>query len=198
MNFDEMDRTALLEEIRRMQRRMEGLKEASGQLENQLQNRDIEIIKIKRELQDRMAESICRENERRRDHDRFKTLVLNIPGAVYRCANDAYWTMEFMSDQIEELSGYPAEEFVNNSVRSFKSIVHPEDVIKVVNAVNNGINDHLPYSIEYRIRHRDGRIRHVYERGIGIRAEDGTLLWLDGVIFDQSRVNHRELTLPEW
>lgn len=198
MKLDEMDRSALLEEIGRMQRRIEGLKEASGQLEHQLRNRDIEIIRIKRELQDRIAESICRENEWQRDHDRFSTLVRNIPGAVYRCANDAFWTMEFMSDQIEELSGYPAADFINNSVRSFKSIVHPEDVIKVVNAVNNSINDRRPYTIEYRIRHRDGHVRRVYERGMGIRAEDDTLLWLDGVIFDQSRVNHHEMTLPEW
>jgi len=30
----------------------------------------------------------------------------------------------------------------------------------------------------------------VYERGIGIHATDGTLLWLDGVIFDISNNTH--------
>jgi PAS domain S-box-containing protein len=199
MNYDEMDRSALLETIGRMERRIEGLKEASRQLESQLQGKDVEINRLKRELQERIAEGICRENEGRLDQERFRTLVANIPGAVYRCANDAFWTMQFMSDQIEDVSGYPAGEFVNNAVRSYKSIVHPEDVIKVVNAVTNGINDRRPYTIEYRIKHRDGSVRHVYERGIGVHAEDGTLLWLDGVIFDHSRVNnHQEIMLPEW
>ncbi len=199
MNFDEMDRAGLLGEIDRLQNKIEGLKAASERLEQQLQNRDVEINKVKRELQDRIAESICRESDMRRDQDRFRTLVSNIPGAVYRCANDAFWTMEYMSEQIEDLSGYTPEELVNNAVRSYKSIVHPEDVFKVVNAVNDGVNARKPYTIEYRIKHRDGSIRHVYERGIGIHAEDGTLLWLDGVIFDQTVLpNSQENFLPEW
>ncbi len=199
MNYEEMDRSALLEEISRLQKKIDGLKEFGSSLEQQLQSRDIEINRIKRELQDRIAEAICRENDMHRDQDRFRTLVGNIPGAVYRCANDAFWTMEYMSDQILALSGYPASDFVNNAVRSYKSIVHPEDVIKVVNAVNDGVNARRPYSIEYRVKHRDGSIRHVYERGIGIHTEDGTLLWLDGVIFDQTVLpNHYENTLPEW
>ena len=199
MTYDEMDRSALLEHIGRLEQRIEGLKESGRQLEAQLQGRDAELIRVKRELQDRIAEGICRENDKRLDQERFRTLVSNIPGAVYRCSNDAFWTMQFMSAQIEEISGYPADEFINNAVRSYQSIVHPEDVIKVVNAVNNGVSQRRPYTIEYRIRHRDGGIRLVLERGTGVYADDGTLLWLDGVIFDhQSVPSLQENHLPEW
>lgn len=199
MNFDEMDKAGLLGEIDKLLKKIEGLKGTSEKLEQQLQNRDVEIIKVKRELHDRIAEAICRENDMRRDQDRFRTLVSNIPGAVYRCANDVFWTMEYISEQIEDLSGYTPAELVSNAVRSYKSIVHPEDVFKVVNAVNDGVNARRAYTIEYRIRHRDGSIRHVYERGIGIHAEDGTLLWLDGVIFDQTVIpSNHEFFLPEW
>lgn len=199
MTYDEMDRSALLEHIGRLEQRIEGLKESGRQLEAQLQGRDAELIRVKRELQDRIAEGICRENDKRLDQERFRTLVSNIPGAVYRCSNDAFWTMQFMSAQIEEISGYPADEFINNAVRSYKSIVHPEDVIKVVNAVNNGVSQRRPYTIEYRIRHRDGGIRLVLERGTGVYADDGTMLWLDGVIFDHQNVpSLQENHLPEW
>lgn len=199
MNYDEMDRNALLELAGRLEKRIEGLKESGRQLEAQLQRKDAELIRIKRELQDRIAEGICRDNDQRLDQERFRTLVSNIPGAVYRCANDAFWTMQFMSEPIEEISGYPACDFINNAVRSYKSIVHPEDVIKVVNAVNNSISDQRPYFIEYRIKHRDGSIRPVIERGTGVFADDGTLLWLDGVIFDHQRIpSMQENHLPEW
>lgn len=199
MNYDEMDRNALLELAGRLDKRIEGLKESGRQLEAQLQRKDAELIRIQRELQDRIAEGICRENDQRLDQERFRTLVSNIPGAVYRCANDAFWTMQFMSEPIEEISGYPAGDFVNNAVRSYKSIVHPEDVIKVVNAVNNSISDRRPYTIEYRIKHRDGSIRQVLERGTGVFADDGTLLWLDGVIFDHQRIpSMQDNHLPEW
>ncbi|HEY9830132.1 MAG TPA: PAS domain S-box protein, partial [Stenomitos sp.] len=43
---------------------------------------------------------------------RFRTLVSNIPGAVYRCKYDADWTMEFFSQEIEQISGYPASDFI--------------------------------------------------------------------------------------
>ncbi len=36
--------------------------------------------------------------------EKFRTLVSNIPGAVYRCAADEYWTVEIISDAIKDLS----------------------------------------------------------------------------------------------
>ena len=35
----------------------------------------------------------------------LRSLVANIPGAVYRCACDADWTMQWLSDEIEVISG---------------------------------------------------------------------------------------------
>lgn len=40
--------------------------------------------------------------------ERFRGLVDNIPGAVYRCRCDDHWTMEYISDSIETISGYLA------------------------------------------------------------------------------------------
>ena len=53
--------------------------------------------------------------------------------AIYRCALDSDWTMEWLSDEIESLTGYPAADFIHNAVRTFASVLHP-DVSKVVAA----------------------------------------------------------------
>ncbi len=37
--------------------------------------------------------------------ERFRTLLSNIPGAMYRCNLDSDWDMEFISDNIEAISG---------------------------------------------------------------------------------------------
>jgi PAS domain S-box-containing protein len=193
MEHGEMSREELLERIGELQKRLEGAKESNRELSSQLQAKDAEVMRISRALEERQAECIRRESECRKSADQYRSLVANLPGAVYRCANDANWTMEFISVQIEELTGYPASDFIDNEVRSYNSVIHPEDVIKVVDAVNEGLKHRRPYIIEYRIRHKNGSIVPVYERGAGAYADDGNgeLLWLDGVIFEVIH-NHRE------
>lgn len=60
--------------------------------------------------------------------NRFRGLVANLPGVVYRCENDANWTMRYMSDEVSSLTGFPASDFIDNRVRSFSSVVHPDDL----------------------------------------------------------------------
>ena len=55
----------------------------------------------------------------------LRSLVANIPGAVYRCACDEDWTMEWLSDEIEAISGYPASDFIESAVRTFASVDPP-------------------------------------------------------------------------
>ena len=113
--------------------------------------------------------------------ERFRTLVSNIPGAVYRCALDPEWTMEFVSDAIEEISGYPASDFIGNRVRSFASIVHPDD--SGAQVVEDAVTAGASYALEYRIVHRDGHVRWVHDRGQAVGGADGRVR-LDGAIFD--------------
>jgi len=116
--------------------------------------------------------------------ERFRTLVANIPGAVYRCACDPDWTMKFISDAIQSISGYPASDFLDNRIRSFASIIHPDDRTLVEDAVWDGVKCNRPYVIEYRLLHADNSPRWVYEKGQAVRNSFGDILWLDGAIFD--------------
>jgi CheY-like chemotaxis protein len=55
----------------------------------------------------------------------LRSLVGNIPGAVYRCACDGDWTMLWLSDEIAEISGYPAADFIESRVRSLSASSTP-------------------------------------------------------------------------
>jgi PAS domain S-box-containing protein len=128
----------------------------------------------------------------RESEEQFRTLVSNIPGAIFRCAFDADWTMEYLSDSIEAISGYPAADFIQNRVRSFASIIHPDDTDMLEDAVGEG----RPYEAEYRIVRSDGAIRWVHERGQAARGANGEL-WLDGSIFDVTEQKMAESALRE-
>jgi diguanylate cyclase (GGDEF)-like protein/PAS domain S-box-containing protein len=123
-------------------------------------------------------------SELRVSEERFRTLLSNIPGAMYRCGLDSDWDMEFISDNIESISGYPASEFIQSSVRTFASIIHPDDREGVEQTVGDAVDRGEPYILEYRIVGADGGIRWVYEKGQGVFGPEGTVLWLDGAIFD--------------
>ncbi len=148
---------------------------------------EAKIAELEQELRDcQQSEAILRQGE-----EQFKTLISNLPGAVYRCACDADWTMTFISDAIEDISGYPAKDFIDNQVRTFASIIHPEDQQRVEMAVKEAVTQQQPYVVEYKIIHADGSTRWMSEKGQGIFDAQGNLLWLDGAIFD---ISHRKQT----
>ncbi len=128
---------------------------------------------------------------------RYRTLVGNIPGIVYRFAHDEEFTIQYMSDYVEQISGYPASDFIANKVRTFASIIHPDDVAEVNRTLADGIKSTTYYSLEYRIVHRNGKIHWVYERGQCVKDEDGMLDHNDGFILDITENKKAEQALVE-
>ena len=128
---------------------------------------------------------------------RFRTLVANLPGVVYRCYYDSDWTMSFISEAIADISGYPASDFINNQVRTFASIIHPEDWVKRKLVVEEARNTKTYYRLEYRILHVDSCVRWVLEQGQIVCPQDRDIGWSDGFILDISDRKRAESALCE-
>jgi PAS domain S-box-containing protein len=118
-----------------------------------------------------------------KSQQRYQSLINNIPGITYRCKADDYWTMEFMSAQTRNITGYPAEEFTGNKNRSFLDIIHPDDQHKTFKVIPD-IHRNKSFALNYRIKTAHGAIRHMEETGQGIFDENGTLTHVEGVIYD--------------
>jgi PAS domain S-box-containing protein len=127
----------------------------------------------------------------------LRSLMENVPGAIYRAANDSIWKVQRVSDEIESITGYPASDFVDASKRTIVTVTHPDDREPVDREIKAAIAAGRPFQLEYRILHADGGIRWVLERGVKTIDRDG-VEWLDGIIFDiterreaeQLRVDH--------
>ncbi|MBW1839832.1 MAG: PAS domain S-box protein, partial [Deltaproteobacteria bacterium] len=149
---------------------------------NDDQGNRIGAVGIIRDITERkQIEKTLQESE-----ERLRTLVSNIPGAVYRCDCDPDWTMRFLSEAILEISGYPASDFINNEVQTYASIIHPDDRSFVEKVVFEATEQKRPYIIEYRIVNANGSVRWVYEKGQGVFGKNNEVLWLDGAIFDNT------------
>lgn len=126
---------------------------------------------------------------------RHRSMLENLPGVVYRCINDAYWTMLFISDEVEKLTGFAARSFIRNQQVSFAALQHPDDIANVRQVVEFELNRHARFTVEYRMRHADGSWRWVQELGRGIYDQQGELLYIDGFIWDVTAQKKAEQAL---
>ena len=125
------------------------------------------------------AEESLRESEKR-----YRSLVSNIPGAVFRSQVDrAPWRMRFMSDPVLEITGYPPSEFVGKG-RAWTSIIHPDDIERVANAMAGVVARNEPFDLEYRVLHRNGSTRWVHDHGRVVYDEAGKPSVAEGVVTD--------------
>ncbi|WP_417441878.1 PAS domain S-box protein [Idiomarina sp.] len=114
----------------------------------------------------------------------FRSLVNNIPGVTYRCLYDKHWTMLYMSDKVDPLSGYPASDFIQNKVRTYDSVIHSADKKHLESEISDAIEKSREWLLEYRILHRDGSIRWAQEKGRAVKNEIGQVEYFDGFILD--------------
>ncbi len=115
---------------------------------------------------------------------RLQTLVSNLPGMAYRCLNDPTWTMSYVSEGCEAVTGYRRDELENNRTVAYADRIHVEDREWLWAKCQKSLDARTPCLNEYRILDRHGRERWVSERASGVYAEDGALLAIDGFIQD--------------
>jgi len=104
--------------------------------------------------------------------------IINLsPAVAFLWKNDEGWPVEYVSDNVVELFGYSAEEFINGEV-SYGKIIYPDDLDRVGKEVDDyskkdGTENfvHKPY----RIITKDGDVRWVDDRTTILRNKDGII-----------------------
>ena len=142
------------------------------------------------DITDRMtASAALKESE-----ERNRTLINNIPGAVYRCKADKDWTLIFQSDAIFDVTGYAIDHPIHHEDWR---LIHPDDRDRVDHDTTAAIAQRQPFEVEYRLLHADGGIRWVLETGQPITDATGTVQLIDGVLTDITRRKQSETRLQD-
>lgn len=114
----------------------------------------------------------------------IERMMDSLPGMVYRRANDEEWTWEFVSNASLNLTGYEPEELTGNSGRLYADLIEPEYRQDIWSKVRSAIAADAPFELEYPIRHRDGTVRWLWERGRLVDCDGKRHSCFEGFIAD--------------
>jgi two-component system, sensor histidine kinase and response regulator len=155
-------------------------------------SRDISEYPAVQNIDDlREAEQALRERERLLD-----SLMGVLPGSAYRALADEHWNVLFVSKGIEEVTGYPPEEFTSRRL-NYNDLMLPKDRAATREAVFTALRERRMYDDEHRIRHKDGSVRWIWARGHGVFAPDGSLRFIEGWNLDITPKKQAEERLRE-
>ncbi|MBU0767991.1 MAG: PAS domain S-box protein [Proteobacteria bacterium] len=154
---------------------------------NRWQKKSIKVRtkNLEHEISERLqAEAAMRETE-----EKYRRLIKNLPGIVYRGYRD--WSVEFIDNKIEQITGYTAEEFNSRQINWSDVIFHEDikavsdDFLKALKSKNQS------YVREYRIKARNGSIYWIQDRGQVISNGKETE-YISGVFYDITRQKRTE------
>ena len=135
---------------------------------------------------ERSRRLIEREQELRRlqvAEAKYRLLVEQIPVVTYIDAVDPGSSTIYMSPQVQDLLGYPADEWMADS-RMWEKVLHPEDRERVLAEHVRTNETGEPFRDEYRLIAKDGRVVWVRDEASLVADEKGRDRFWQGVIVD--------------
>ncbi|MDX2307126.1 MAG: PAS domain-containing protein [Hyphomicrobium sp.] len=112
------------------------------------------------------------------------SVLARMNGFLYRCHADTDFTMMALTSGFERCSGISADDILGNKVRSFASLIHPDDLAAVDEAVVKGLEAQRNWNINYRLLNAAGGYIWVHEDGGGVWHPEKGLVFLEGAVFD--------------
>ena len=127
------------------------------------------------------------EERLRRAEDRFRLLIEQMPAVTYTHTVDASGVrpvaMDYMGPQVESLSGHPVEAWLGMA-NFYVQVVHPDDLVRLREAIVRSSSDGSPMAIDYRIVRPDSHIVWVHEEALLIRGIPGRAAYWQGFMLD--------------
>jgi PAS domain S-box-containing protein len=117
-------------------------------------------------------------------HDIYRRMVETLPLCVYLAEFEPVGRWEFVSPQIEALTGYTPEEWLERPNLWLESL-HPDDRGRVLDEEkrHKALPRGTQWTHEYRLVRRDGGVVWVRDRALLVQVEDGRQL-VEGVLTD--------------
>lgn len=128
------------------------------------------------------------DKEKKRDEFLISTIAEAIHGGFKISRNDENFSLVYVSEQLAAMLGFTVDEFMEASGGNMKGIVDLSDISGEIDKARNQIAEGKMYTMNYKIRCKDGSWKYVEDRGRLVEAADGTKeFWC--VISDKDELN---------
>ncbi len=111
----------------------------------------------------------------------FESVFSSVDAFVYRCKNDADYTMEFMAGQVFQLLGYNVQDVLQNRRVAYSSLIFQEDRDRLKSELDKAIEAREAWDVTYRVQHQQGQTNWVRERGNAV-FQGGEITYLEGLV----------------
>ncbi len=99
-------------------------------------------------------------------------------------------------DCLEQVLGYSPDE-MRGGIAQWEEMIHPEDRERVLRMFKIAEKHSASFHLQYRLRHKDGTYRWVYDRGNFTTDQLGKTLWMIGMMQDITAHRRTEKELQE-
>jgi PAS domain S-box-containing protein len=124
----------------------------------------------------------------------YRLLVKNLPNVIFKGYQD--WSVDFINDKIEPLTGYSKEDFQTRKIK-WLDIVVPEDIAGMRGKLIEALRGNKSYTREYRIRHKNGKILWIQDSGQIICNTAGEIEFVYGTFLDITERQQAEAAIRE-
>jgi methyl-accepting chemotaxis protein len=108
----------------------------------------------------------------------------DIPVTIFRASyGSSGTTIRYLSNNVEELTGYSKTDFLNNRI-TLDNIIFPVDIQNYNNVKQKAIKNKTSYKIEFRLKKADGSTVFVQEQARPVCDDKGNTIYIDGVLLD--------------
>ncbi|MBN1993197.1 MAG: PAS domain-containing protein [Anaerolineae bacterium] len=136
-----------------------------------------------RQLQEEISERKRTEQALRASEEKYRLFMQNFQGIAYQ-ASHLTFKPTFFYGAVEQISGYPAADFVRGDI-TWDQLIYPDDLPRIrqegdkIRTTPGYVADN-----EYRIRRKDGTLRWVNDIGLTVCDDSGISPFVQGAIYD--------------
>ena len=169
--------------------------ELNAGLERKIEERTIQLIKTKQNLEEEIENRILTENALRESRERLDLII--------KGSNDAPWDWNLVTDHLfyslqwwQQL-GYSPEEIHSDS-ELWRTLTHPDDVKEVNDFLESVLkSEDDSYEAQFRLLHKNGHYVPVLSRGFITRDASGKPIRITGTNMDLTAQKEAQALLEQ-